>query len=168
MITTWKQKQTNAMFWKLFHMNSISSYMKLWKSGEFNVVNWSKFKVSPDYNCKIVLDANAGRLAELFKTKKHSLPVIVWGCFSYQQRGALTLLPINFPMNACQIHWSPGRETISFHGHLWSDVFQHDKAPCRTACAITSWFQKHQIQVLEWAGNSPDLNPIENLWQIIK
>ena len=29
-------------------------------------------------------------------------------------------------------------------------------------------FRKHKLNVLEWPGNLPDLNPVENLWAIIK
>ena len=31
-----------------------------------------------------------------------------------------------------------------------------------------AWFQEKGIQLIDWPGNSPDLNPIENMWQIMK
>ena len=30
------------------------------------------------------------------------------------------------------------------------------------------WFRENNIDVLEWPGNSPDINPIENLWARLK
>ena len=47
-------------------------------------------------------------------------------------------------------------------------IFQQDSAPCHKAKIITNYFKKMKIKVLDWAGNSPDLNPIENLWSIVK
>jgi len=44
----------------------------------------------------------------------------------------------------------------------------HDGAPCHRSKAVKNFFEKNRIQMLEWPGNSPDLNPIENLWNFMK
>ena len=47
-------------------------------------------------------------------------------------------------------------------------IFQQDLAPCRTSKVLQSFFKKSKLHVLDWPGNSPELNPIENLWAIVK
>ena len=46
-------------------------------------------------------------------------------------------------------------------------IFMHDGAPCHRS-KIVKKFLEHHVTTLNWPGNSPNLNPIENLWAKIK
>ena len=54
---------------------------------------------------------------------------------------------------------------MSIHG---CTTFQKDSAPCHKAKSVMNWFHTKNVTMLKWAGNSPDLNPIENLQTLIK
>ncbi len=42
-------------------------------------------------------------------------------------------------------------------------IFQQDLAPVHTAKGTQSWFSDHDVTVLDWPANSPDLNPRESM-----
>ena len=47
-------------------------------------------------------------------------------------------------------------------------VFMQDGAPCYRAKIVTQFLKSKKIQILDWPGNSPELNPVENLWTVLK
>ena len=46
-------------------------------------------------------------------------------------------------------------------------IFMQDGAPCRQSEVATEFLKEHKISVLECPGNSPDLNPVENLGTVV-
>ena len=44
----------------------------------------------------------------------------------------------------------------------------HDLATFHNSKSSRTSLECKRISVLEWPGNSPDMNPIENLWNVIK
>ena len=47
-------------------------------------------------------------------------------------------------------------------------IFIHDRAPCHRSKVVSDYLWKSKVEVLDWPRNSPDLNPIENLWSYMK
>jgi hypothetical protein len=46
-------------------------------------------------------------------------------------------------------------------------VFQQDNDPKHTSKLAKQFFEENRIKLLDWPAQSPDMNPIENLWALM-
>ncbi|KAK3560338.1 hypothetical protein QTP86_006422 [Hemibagrus guttatus] len=96
--------------------------------------------------------------------------VLLWAMFCWETLGPAVHVDVTLTrstyLSIVADHVHPFMETLFPDGCV---LFQQDNAPCHKAEMVQEWFDDHnnQFEVLTPPPNSPDLNPIQHLWDVL-
>jgi len=134
--------------------------------------NWNRVVFSDETSveldrCKIRRWHPSGKRPTVGKTK-HSRKIMFWSAIS--TNGKAPLHAISGTVNSDKYIELLETTLLPWFSEKCSatHIFQQDNAPAHVSKKTLNFLHSSDIQVLDWPPNSPDLNPIENVWAVLK
>lgn len=141
-----------------------------WKKVMFSDESHFELKFgSTQHRCRRPMGSDRFNPRFTKKTVKHTPKIMAWGSFSWRGRGGLEFLKAGDMMNGPRYLCILNDKLELFMNQHGTTHFLQDGAPCHRSKVVKQWFQERpNIELIDWPGNSPDLNPIENVWAWMK
>ena len=133
----------------------------LW-SDETHIELWRGFR----HGLRVRRSSSISRYDPRFirRTVKFPPKLMIWAAIGNGRVGRLHFVPKNQKVNSEMYREILRKHLRASMRMTGCSIFMQDGAPCHTSVSSMEWLEENDVHVLDWVGQSCDMNPIENCW----